>query len=111
MCSSVCVQVLSGRHKGGYLTGEILINGKRPCADFKRVVRLIQNDDIHLPTLTVQETVLFSCRLRTDREQCHVELRPLMVDLLLKQLGCVPLQPFSSLPPVPCLISRLFAPF
>jgi ABC-type multidrug transport system ATPase subunit len=58
------LQVLSGRQNGGFVTGELLINGSPPDETLKRRVGFIPKDDIAFPTLTVQETLEFSARLR-----------------------------------------------
>lgn len=58
------LMVLSGRQQGGLVTGELLVNGSPPDEMMRRRIGFIPKDDIAFPTLTVQETLEFSARLR-----------------------------------------------
>ncbi len=56
------LMVLSGRQQGGFVTGELLVNGSPPDNLMQRRIGFIPKDDIAFPTLTVKETLEFSSR-------------------------------------------------
>ena len=78
--------ILTGRQAhGGELTGEILYDGRKPTADFRRWVGYVVKEDPHLAHMTVFETLYFSARLRLpDMPPKIVRLR---VAITLKLLG------------------------
>jgi len=81
------LEVLAGRQTGGVVSGERLINGAPPDESIKRVVGYISKDDIHLPTLTVRETLQFSGQLRSRQSDIPIALRMVMLEIVLKMLG------------------------
>lgn len=58
---------LPGVEKSDLGPGYILLDGKRPDANFTDQVGYAVKADIHLPYLTVEETLYFSARLRLHR--------------------------------------------
>jgi ATP-binding cassette, subfamily G (WHITE), member 2, PDR len=61
---STLFDLLAGRNSGGELSGDLLLDGEALPSNFLRHVGLIERQDVHLPTLTVQETLEFSANLR-----------------------------------------------
>ncbi|KAK6527806.1 GTPase-activating protein [Orbilia ellipsospora] len=70
---------LAQRMKIGVLTGDMLVNGKPLAASFQRSTGYVQQQDLHLETATVRESLRFSAVLRqpanvTQQEKYnHVE--------------------------------------
>jgi ABC-type multidrug transport system ATPase subunit len=65
------MDVLAGRKTGGYIEGDIRISGhpKVQCT-FARVSGYVEQNDIHSPQVTVEESLLFSSSLRLPKEVC-----------------------------------------
>jgi ABC-type multidrug transport system ATPase subunit len=80
--------VLCKRHHGGHSTGELLINGQPPDRSFERLVGYITKDDMNLPVLTVRETLMFSCQLRTGLPESACRLRVEIIMKILNLRGC-----------------------
>ena len=80
--------ILTGRMqigRTGKLTGDILYDGRKRTADFKRWVGYVVKEDPHLAHMTVFETLYFSARLRLpDMPPKIVRMR---VAITLKLLG------------------------
>jgi ABC-type multidrug transport system ATPase subunit len=76
--------VLCQRHRGGHLTGELLIGGQPPDRSFERLVGYITKDDTNLPIMTVRETLMFSCQLRSGLSERACRTR---VEIVMKMLG------------------------
>ena len=55
---------LAQRIDTGVITGEFLVNGKRLPRSFQRQAGYVQQQDVHLPTSTVREALIFSALLR-----------------------------------------------
>ncbi|PRP78720.1 ABC transporter G family member 14 [Planoprotostelium fungivorum] len=55
--------ILAGRTKKG-VTGDILVNGKPPGRDYKRRVAYVLQDDVMFAHLTVEQTLMYTARLR-----------------------------------------------
>lgn len=58
------LNALSRRSDFGVITGDMLINGKNVDASFERRTGYVQQQDLHIPELTVRESLIFSARLR-----------------------------------------------
>jgi ATP-binding cassette subfamily G (WHITE) protein 2 (SNQ2) len=58
------LNVLSRRTEVGVVTGDMLINGKEIDLSFERRTGYVQQQDLHIPELTVKEALNFSARLR-----------------------------------------------
>lgn len=67
------MDVLAGRKTGGYIEGDICISGyPKKQETFARVSGYCEQNDIHSPCLTVNESLLFSAWLRLSSK---VDLR------------------------------------
>jgi len=75
------LRVLAKRTVDGEVYGNIMLNGLLPGADYKRKIAYVPKIEICIPTITVQETVYTSYRLRMDPEtpEPAVLLRVLLV--------------------------------
>lgn len=63
------MDVLAGRKTGGYIEGEIKISGyPKEQKTFARISGYVEQNDIHSPQVTVQESLLFSSYLRLPKE-------------------------------------------
>jgi ABC-type multidrug transport system ATPase subunit len=61
--------VLALRKNSGHVTGDIRVNGfSQDAKFFRRCSGYVEQFDVQAPELTVQETVLFSARLRLNRD-------------------------------------------
>ncbi len=71
------MDVLAGRKTGGYIEGDIRISGhKKEQRTFARIAGYVEQNDIHSPQVTVEESLWFSSTLRLpndiSRETRHV---------------------------------------
>ncbi|KAK9152797.1 hypothetical protein Sjap_000277 [Stephania japonica] len=63
------MDVLAGRKTGGYIEGDIKISGHpKEQKTFARISGYVEQNDIHSPQLTVEESLLFSSRLRLPKD-------------------------------------------
>jgi len=63
------MDVLAGRKTGGYIEGEIKISGyPKEQRTFARVSGYVEQNDIHSPQVTIEESLLFSSALRLPKE-------------------------------------------
>lgn len=63
------MDVLAGRKTGGYIEGEIKISGfLKEQETFARVSGYVEQNDIHSPQVTVEESLWFSSSLRLPKE-------------------------------------------
>ncbi|KAF2142292.1 uncharacterized protein K452DRAFT_226952 [Aplosporella prunicola CBS 121167] len=58
------LDILSCRTRVGVVTGDIFLGKQQRAADFQRKTGYVQQEDIHLPTMTVREALEFSAQLR-----------------------------------------------
>ncbi|KAF4631501.1 hypothetical protein G7Y89_g6633 [Cudoniella acicularis] len=58
------LNVLADRADVGIVSGDVLINGHRRSNSFQRDTGYVQQQDVHLPTSTVREALIFSAFLR-----------------------------------------------
>lgn len=58
------LDVLAQRTTMGVITGDMLVNGKARDASFQRKTGYVQQQDLHLETATVRESLQFSAMLR-----------------------------------------------
>lgn len=67
------LDVLAQRTSMGVITGDMLVNGNALSPDFQRNTGYVQQQDLHLETATVRESLRFSAILRqpksTPREE------------------------------------------
>ncbi|XP_023513303.1 ABC transporter G family member 31-like [Cucurbita pepo subsp. pepo] len=63
------MDVLAGRKTGGYIEGEIKISGfPKEQRTFARISGYVEQNDIHSPQVTVEESLQFSSSLRLPKE-------------------------------------------
>lgn len=63
------MDVLAGRKTGGYIEGDIRISGyPKEQSTFARISGYVEQNDIHSPQVTVEESLLFSASLRLPKE-------------------------------------------
>ncbi|XP_027337469.1 ABC transporter G family member 31-like [Abrus precatorius] len=63
------MDVLAGRKTGGYIEGDIKISGyPKVQQTFARIAGYVEQNDIHSPQLTVEESLWFSASLRLPKE-------------------------------------------
>ncbi|KAK4764117.1 hypothetical protein SAY87_013555 [Trapa incisa] len=63
------MDVLAGRKTGGYIEGDIRISGyPKQQHTFARISGYVEQNDIHSPQVTVQESLWFSSSLRLPKE-------------------------------------------
>jgi ABC-type multidrug transport system ATPase subunit len=84
---STFFDVLCQREKGGHVTGDIVVNGLPRDHSFNRMVSYAMKDDVHIPLLTVRETLTFSAKLRAPPADNNDQSIKLRVDLNIKLLG------------------------
>ncbi|XP_050370923.1 ABC transporter G family member 31 isoform X3 [Argentina anserina] len=78
------MDVLAGRKTGGYIEGDIKISGyPKEQRTFARIAGYVEQNDIHSPQLTVEESVRFSSALRLPKE-VSVEKRLEFVEEVMK---------------------------
>ncbi|KAM9999027.1 hypothetical protein ACTFIZ_002596 [Dictyostelium cf. discoideum] len=83
---STLLDVLAQRKTGGYITGEILINGKPPSEFTNRIRAYVEQMDVLPPTQTVREAIAFSARCRLPPEVSKEE-RECFVDRIVDVLS------------------------
>ncbi|CAK7331242.1 unnamed protein product [Dovyalis caffra] len=63
------MDVLAGRKTGGYIEGDIKISGHpKEQRTFARISGYVEQNDIHSPQVTIEESLLFSSSLRLPKE-------------------------------------------
>lgn len=77
---------LPGIPKSDVGPGFVLLDGRKPSADFAAQVGYAVKADVHLPYLTVEETLYFSARLRLHRSLPDRVIR-FRVRAMMKLLG------------------------
>ncbi|SPO04603.1 probable ABC1 transport protein [Cephalotrichum gorgonifer] len=67
------LDVLAGRVSVGVVSGDILVNGLTRDQSFQRKTGYVQQQDIHLSTSTVRESLQFSANLRQSAQSTQEE--------------------------------------
>lgn len=63
------MDVLAGRKTGGYIEGDVKISGyPKVQHTFARIAGYVEQNDIHSPEMTVQESLWFSASLRLPKD-------------------------------------------
>lgn len=80
------MDVLAGRKTGGYIQGDIKISGyPKDQRTFARISGYVEQNDIHSPQVTVEESLWFSSSLRlpkeVTKEQRHVSSEIINFDI------------------------------
>lgn len=80
------LDVLAQRTTVGVVTGDMLVNGNPFGADFQRQTGYVQQQDLHLDTATVRESLQFSAMLRRPKSVSKEE-KFSFVEEVIKMLG------------------------
>ncbi|KAK4209948.1 putative ATP-binding cassette transporter [Rhypophila decipiens] len=80
------LDVLAQRTNVGVVTGDMLVNGRPFGADFQRQTGYVQQQDLHLDTSTVRESLRFSAMLRRPPSVSTAE-KYAFVEEVIKMLG------------------------
>jgi ABC-type multidrug transport system ATPase subunit len=63
------MDVLAGRKTGGYIEGDIKISGyPKEQRTFARISGYVEQNDIHSPQVTIEESLWFSASLRLPKD-------------------------------------------
>ena len=82
---STLLDVLAGRKNVGTISGDILFDGVERNASLSRNMAYVMQDDLHIPNLTVKETLYFAAELRMDESET-VEAKIARVDKVMTML-------------------------
>lgn len=82
------MDILADRRLDGVCTGSILVDGLPRSLLFKKEVAYVMQDDIHISTLTVEETLMYAAWTRLD-EGTSLEARKQRVDELLESMDMI----------------------
>jgi len=82
------LDILADRRLDGVCTGSILVDGLPRSPLFKKEVAYVMQDDIHISTLTVEETLMYAAWTRLD-EGTSLEARKQRVDDLLESMDMI----------------------
>ncbi|KAK7732557.1 hypothetical protein SLS53_008444 [Cytospora paraplurivora] len=85
------MDVLAQRKDSGRLEGHIKVNGKPQGISFQRETGYCEQNDVHEPTATVREALLFSARLRQSHKVPDAE-KVAYVEEIMDLLELTPLQ-------------------
>lgn len=80
------LDVLAQRASIGIVTGDILVNGQHTTSGFPRRTGYVQQQDLHLETTTVRESLYFSAVMRQPRSIPKTEKRQ-YVEEVIQMLG------------------------
>ncbi|ODA80911.1 hypothetical protein RJ55_03871 [Drechmeria coniospora] len=80
------LDVLAQRTTMGVITGDMLVNGKPRDASFQRKTGYVQQQDLHLQTATVRESLRFSAMLRQPKSVTKKE-KYAFVEEVIKMLN------------------------
>ncbi|KAM5346289.1 hypothetical protein ACJ41O_009294 [Fusarium nematophilum] len=76
------LDVLAQRTTMGVITGDMLVNGKPFDASFQRKTGYVQQQDLHLQTATVRESLRFSAMLRQPKSVSKEEKYAFVEDVI-----------------------------
>lgn len=77
------MDVLAGRKTGGYIEGDIKISGHpKEQRTFARISGYVEQNDIHSPQVTVEESLLFSSSLRLPKEVSEEKRREFVEEVM-----------------------------
>jgi ATP-binding cassette subfamily G (WHITE) protein 2 (SNQ2) len=85
------MDVLAQRKDSGRVEGSIMVNGRPQGISFQRMTGYCEQNDVHEPTATLREALLFSARLRQPRETPDAE-KVAYVERIMELLELHPLQ-------------------
>ncbi|EFW98765.1 ABC multidrug transporter [Grosmannia clavigera kw1407] len=76
------MDVLAQRKDAGRVEGSIMVNGKPQGISFQRATGYCEQNDVHEPTATVLEALLFSARLRQPMSVPDLEKRQHVIQIM-----------------------------
>jgi ABC-type multidrug transport system ATPase subunit len=79
---STLLDLIANRKLVGNWSGEILVNDNQRSKYFSRDMSYVLQDDVHIPTLTVEETIYFSAWTRMIEGTKEKEMRERVEELL-----------------------------
>jgi ABC-type multidrug transport system ATPase subunit len=82
---STLLDVIAARKSKGEISGQILFNGEERSIGIMRQTAYVMQDNVHIPVLTVRETLQFAARLRMD--MLNEKVREARVQKVLDMLG------------------------
>lgn len=85
------MDTLAQRKDSGRLEGHIRVNGRPQGVSFQRETGYCEQNDVHEPTSTVREALLFSARLRQSHDTPDAE-KVAYVEHIMELLELTPLQ-------------------
>eukprot|EP00475_Leptophrys_vorax_P017775 TRINITY_DN24352_c0_g2_i1.p1 TRINITY_DN24352_c0_g2~~TRINITY_DN24352_c0_g2_i1.p1 ORF type:complete len:237 (+),score=50.54 TRINITY_DN24352_c0_g2_i1:2-712(+) len=80
------LKLLSGRVRRDIYSGGVYLDGVPPQKDFHHSLGFVPQNDIHLPTLTVFETLYFAAKMRLSALMPDFAIR-MRVYIILQRLG------------------------
>ncbi|KAJ3276195.1 hypothetical protein HDV01_005643 [Terramyces sp. JEL0728] len=84
---TTCLDMLAMKNKGGVALGSILVNGdEMDQKTFTAISGFVDQEDVHLPNLTVREVLMFSASLRLPESMSHKH-KVNRVEAIILQLG------------------------
>ncbi|KAJ3315120.1 hypothetical protein HDV04_004261 [Boothiomyces sp. JEL0838] len=84
---STCLDMLAMKNKGGVSLGSILVNDEEmDHKTFTTISGFVDQEDVHLPNLTVREVLMFSASLRLPESMSHRQ-KVIRVEDIILQLG------------------------
>jgi ABC-type multidrug transport system ATPase subunit len=78
--------MLADRKLVGSWSGDIYVDGRPRTPDFRLRTAYVLQDDVHIPTLTVEESVYYACWSRCVNIKTREQIQE-RVDHLLKMMG------------------------
>ncbi|KNE58552.1 hypothetical protein AMAG_04118 [Allomyces macrogynus ATCC 38327] len=89
---STCLDILARRTKTGVIKGELLVNGRvLDRHEFRTMVGFVDQEDMLMPTLTVEETILYSALLRLPKDMSYEakwnRVRETMIELGISHIA------------------------
>lgn len=92
---STLMDVLALRKTSGEIKGEVLVNGRpQEATSFSRVIGYVEQNDIHSPTATVEEALIFSAMLRQPKT-VSTEEKLAFVESVISTLALEPIRAFT----------------
>lgn len=83
---STLLDVLAERKTTGDIGGTVLFNGKDKTLEVTRMSAYVMQDDVHIGTLTVRQTLYFAAQFRLD-ENMEKEKKDEIVQEILEMMG------------------------
>ncbi len=83
------LDILAQKNKSGFVTGDILINGKFiDCEKYRSIIGYVDQEDTLMDTLTVYESIMYSALLRLPK-MMSLDAKQRRVQETMKELGII----------------------